>query len=532
MTAAISSSVNYKLCYSSNVQTLFGLLRKNKDAGDDDAIKQAASALGMTLKCWKTPTGYYHSLKYVKSPLHPMYPSASVVQQFAQDNNNNNNNNATPEEAEATIQGRGLFRSVVINDAGNIVAFSPPKTINFNSAADSVVLEPMPIADLFVAEEFVEGTMINLFYNPSIGSGSGSGSGSGASTNPISGWEISTKGVVGGMIVVPKPGSAAAAAAAGDKGANKENKNDGGNTKSTFRALFLDACIKNGIEFDKLDTQYTYSLVLQHPENPLVCNIPESRVYLIAVYSIDNATLTVTRHPRSAVDWKSIGFRVPREYSASATASAASAPGKNAATTFHDVRNRYANPAGTSPYRIMGVMLHSANAGAGWSFKLRNPSYESAKHAPLEHGKRLLFEYCSMRHTHDVKSHIKLCPEDATTFSEFQERIRAYTSQLYSNYVECFITKVRPLLEYAPNLRTHMYRMHNDIYKARRTAAAGGTAPSFDPNSKPKPNRCGLKFQDAVQYVNLIMSPTELYCALTYVPNPISTTTASSDSDS
>lgn len=486
---AATPSVNYKLCYSSNVQTLFGLLRKPRDARDDDDIKQLVSGLGMTLKCWKSPTGYYHILKYVKSPMNPMYPSTSVVQQFAQD--------ATATLEEATIQGRGLFRSVVINDAGNIVAFSPPKTINFNVAADSAALDPMPIADLFVAEEFVEGTMINLFYNPLVGAGSGT---------PIAGWEISTKGVVGGMIVVPKPGTAAAAAA-GDKGANKEKKDDGANTKATFRSLFLNACIKNGIEFDKLDTKYTYSLVLQHPENPLVCNILEPLVYLIAVYSIDNATLTVTRHPRSAVDWKSIGFRVPREYS-------------NAAITFQGVRNRYASPTGTSPYRIMGVMLHSTNKCTGWSFKLRNPSYESAKHAPLEQGKRLLFEYCSMRHTHDVKSHIKLCPEDAATFSEFQERIRAYTTQLYSNYVECFITKTHPLAEYDPNMRTHMYRIHNDIYKARRTAAAGTAAAPVvpDSNAKPKPNRCGLKFQDAVQYVNLVMSPTELYYALMYVP--------------
>lgn len=509
---AATPSVNYKLCYSSNVQTLFGLLRKKRDAGDDDAIKLAASALGMTLKCWKTPTGYYHILKYIKSPLHPMYPATSVIQQFAQDNNADNAVTAAAADSgtiESTIQGRGLFRSVVINDSGNVVAFSPPKTINFNSATDSSVLDPMPISDAFVAEEFVEGTMIQLFYNPAVGVVQSDPSSPSSTT--IAGWELSTKGVVGGMIVVPKPGIGLDKIKSADAD-KKDGANNTNHTKATFRALFLDACIKNGIEFDKLDTQYSYSLVLQHPDNPLVCNITEPRVYLIAAYSIDNSTLTVTRHPRSVVDWKSVGFRVPRDYSVLA-----------AAITFQDVRNRYANPVGTSPYRLMGVMLHS---GTGWSFKLRNPSYESAKHAPLEHGKRLLFEYCSLRRTRDVDSHLKLYPEDAAKFSEFKERIRVYTSQLYSNYVECFITRVHPLSEYVPNFKTHMYRMHNDIYKARRAAAAGTTA-SDDSNpghiAKPKPNRCGLKFQDAVHYVNLVMSPTDLYYALTYVPpNPAS----------
>jgi len=492
-----------------------------------------------------------------------MYPAASVVQQFAQDNNNiNNDDNANPVASEmattateSTIQGRGLFRSVVINDIGNIVAFSPPKTINFNNTTDSSVLDPMPIADLFVAEEFVEGTMINLFYNPSTNAstfGRRDGDVSSPSSIPISGWEISTKGVVGGMIVVPKPGGKV-----GGETYDKPNKNNPAATpadtpaatpaatndesgihihmKSTFRALFLDACIKNGIEFDKLDTRYTYSLVLQHPENPLVCNIPTPSVYLIAVYSVDNETLTVTRHPRSAVDWKSIGFRVPREYASSS--SPASAVRKNTTTpviTFKDIRNRYANPTGASPYRIMGVMLHSIDEGTGWSFKLRNPSYESAKHAPLEHGKRLLFEYCSMRRTHEVNSHLKNYPDDATVFSEFNARIRGYTSELFSNYVDCFIHKMKPLLEYDINMRTHMYRMHNDIYKARvsatvgttgaaaTSAAAGTMTGSIITNPKPNPPRCGLKFQDAVQYVNLVMSPIDLYHALTHV-SPIST---------
>jgi len=506
---------------------LFGLLRKNKDARDDDAIKQLVSALGMTLKCWKTPTGYYHVLKYIKSPVHPLYPSAtSVVRQIDQDNSENSaTTTATTATTatEATIQGRGLFRSVVINGSGNIVAFSPPKTINFNSSADSAILDPMPIAELFVAEEFVEGTMINLFHNSYDGDTVPNAAMASIPANMTAGWEISTKGVVGGMIVVPKPG-----------GGRLADGDDVATPKSTFRALFLDACVKSGIEFDKLDTRYTYSLVLQHPENPLVACNTKPCVYLIAMYSIDNATLTVTRHPRSTVDWKGIGFRVPREYSS----------GNNAAITFQNVCNRYANPAGTSPYRIMGVMLHSANkGGTGWSFKMRNPSYESAKHAPLEQGKRLLFEYCSMRHTHDVKSHIKLYPDDSTKFSEFQEHIRAYTSQLYSNYVGCYITKVRPLIEYAPNMRTHMYRMHHDIYKARRAAEAPATEsvntnPTSDnpgPKSKlnpgPKSNRCGLKFQDAVQYVNIVMSPTELYHALTYVsPNPATNSDSESSS--
>ena len=275
----------------------------------------------------------------------------------------------------------------------------------------------------------------------------------------------------------------------------------------------MDACIKNGIEFDTLDQRYCYSLVLQHPDNPLVCSIQDPKLYLIAVYSIDNSTLTVTRHPRSVIDWKSIGFKLPRDYM-----SGLSDP------VFHGIRNRYANPNGVTPYRIMGVVINAAG-GAGWSFKLRNPAYESAKHAPLESNKRILYEYCNLRRTHDISAHLKMYPEDEPKFTEFRDKIISFTKLLYSSYIECFVAKKQPLIDYGGYLRPHMYRMHTDIYKVRRTADALTTTATSSPASdiittgttKARGGIRGLKFQDAVQYVNLMMSPSELFHSLVLI---------------
>ena len=158
---------------------------------------------------------------------------------------------------------------------------------------------------------------------------------------------------------------------------------------------------------------------------------------------------------------------------------------------------------------IMGAVFNARN-GAGWSFKLRNPAYETAKRTPSDAGKRQLFEYCSLRRTHGISTHLKFFPDDGATFTEFQSRIVAYTRLLYSSYIECFITKKQPLLDYAAHLRTHMYRIHNEIYKPRRAAIADDA-----------PTKVGLKFQDAVQYVNLIMTPTELFHALAYKTHAI-----------
>ena len=515
------TSVDYKLCYSGDIQTLFGLLRKKTgESGDDEALKTALNALGMTLKCWKTPTGYYRVLKYARTPLQMMYSAQTVAQQLAY-----HEQQQQQHSADATIQGRGLYRSVVINEAGNVVAFSPPKTVTCNDVSDIAALDSLSVADFSTTfssvEEFVEGTMITLFYN----------SCSSTDASLMCGWEISTKGVVGGGIFVPKPNATANTTnttkseetSVSDSQTETQTQtqtntqtqtqtNTKASEKHTFRALFLEACIKNGIEFDTLDQRYCYSLVLQHPENPLVCSIQEPKLYLIAVYSIDNSTLTVTRHPRSAIDWKSIGFKLPRDYTSGLTD-----------PVFHGIRNRYANPNGASPYRVMGVIINAAG-GAGWSFKLRNPAYESAKHTPLESNKRILYEYCNLRRTHDISAHLKLYPEDESKFNDFRDKIISFTKLLYSSYIECFVAKKQPLIDYGGYLRPHMYRMHTDIYKVRRTADAITAITSSSQASevatgatKARGGNRGLKFQDAVQYVNLMMSPSELFHSLVLI---------------
>jgi hypothetical protein len=116
-------------------------------------------------------------------------------------------------------------------------------------------------------------------------------------------------------------------------------------------------------------------------------------------------------------------------------------------------------------------------------------------------------------------------PEDETKFNEFRDKIISFTKLLYSSYIECFVAKKQPLIDYGGYLRQHMYRMHTDIYKVRRTAdAIAMLAPTSSQASeiatdstKARGGNRGLKFQDAVQYVNLMMSPSELFHSLVLI---------------
>ena len=75
----------------------------------------------------------------------------------------------------------GIYRSVIVNSNNQVVCFSPPKSVN----ADAFIKKYNEKTSSLTAEEFVEGTMINVFWDNKIGlSGS---------------WEISTRNKVGAL---------------------------------------------------------------------------------------------------------------------------------------------------------------------------------------------------------------------------------------------------------------------------------------------------------------------------------------------
>jgi len=467
-------STDYKLCYSSDIQRLIGLLRKN---GFDDKHPDTATllnSLSMSVKKWKTPTGVYYVIKYTKNVFQPMYSADALcvsqhVLTAAPEAAASGIDSSTASSAiEADIQGRGLFRSVILDNTGQIVSFSPPKTLRCNDASDLIALQSLSISDFSSAfsyiEEFVEGTMFHLFRAPGPVN---------AETKPVesdaltlSGWEISTKGVVGAGVFVPAPTTETS-------------------VPITFRHLFLEAIVANKIDLTTLNPNYAYSLVLQHPKNPMIAPVIEPRLYYIAAYTVNNDTLTVTRHPRNAVDWKGAGFYVPRNYAYT--------------PVFLSIHMTYANPAGTTPYRVMGVVFHGSRH-SGWSFKLRNPAYETAKKTPMEAKARMFFMYCSLKRSKEIKQHLALFPEDTDAFNEFNTRILEYAKHVYSKYVDVFILKnTAHAICGSKFVKSILYGLHRDVYCAKRNDTSSHS-------SKPK-----ITFTDVLQYISNLVPPVDLF---------------------
>ena len=136
----------------------------------------------------------------------------------------------------------GLFRSVIFSN-GEINVFSPPKSIKYNDFVSRYQVNQC------YGEEIVEGTMVNVFYDKNTQL-----------------WTIATKTSVGGKLRYFQ---------------DQEN----------FDILFEQVCNGLGLDLNTLDNQYTYSFVMQHPNNRFVLPINQMRLYLIAVYKIDGMVI-------------------------------------------------------------------------------------------------------------------------------------------------------------------------------------------------------------------------------------------------
>ncbi len=302
---------------------------------------------------------------------------------------------------------QGLFRSVIVNQEKKVVCFAPPKSYSIDTFT---TMYPTRTEDI-VAEEFVEGTMINVFWDPSAG---------------LSGcWEIATRNSIGGEVSFFKSGDS-----------------------MTFRAMFMEAANDVNLDINTLNRNYCYSFVLQHPKNRIVVPFKTSAIILTNVYDICNTeggiitvscvdlealkktkdlSITNISYPKRIDDWSS----------------------------YFDLKNTYASM--NTRYDILGVVIY--NTKTGIRTKIRNPTYENVRQLRGNQPK-LQYQYLSLRKSGSVGEYLKYYPEHKKEFSSFRDIVHKFTNTLYQNYISCYIKKERVLKEFPDNFRTHMFHIH------------------------------------------------------------------------
>jgi hypothetical protein len=301
----------------------------------------------------------------------------------------------------------GLCRSVIINSVNKVVGFSPPKSIKAETFIQKYSYHKQD--DSIVAEEFVEGTMINVFFDPIIGL--------------TGGWEISTRNTVGANSSFYKSPNA-----------------------KTFRQMFMEAAVENKLDINKLETDMCYSFVLQHPENRIVVPFAKPQLYLVGVYKIKNKPNEIVVSHYDASEYKHFfselgtSVKFPEEYKFD---------------SYKELIDKYGSM--NTSYDIVGVVIH--NKSTGERTKIRNPVYEQVRNLRGNQPK-LQYQYLCLRKEGKVKDFLKYYSENKKEFSTFRDQVHLFTNTLYANYVSCYIRKERPLIEFSEQYRTHMFNIH------------------------------------------------------------------------
>lgn len=301
------------------------------------------------------------------------------------------------------VNSYGIYRSVIVKN-NKILSFSPPKSIAIENFKNDINFN-----ENIQIEEFIEGTMINLFYD-----------------NDINEWIISTKSTIDGNI--------------------KFFINDF-NNNITFKDMFYEIINTLNVNFDVLPKNYSYSFVIQHIENRIVTSFKNNNLYIISVYNINNDNYTINEISKNEVHsiFKDTKVSYPKNYNFN---------------SFQEVED-FATL--NQSYNFVGIILKYNNIRT----KIRNPTYEYVRKLRGNQPK-IQYHYLTLRNSNSLSEYLKYYPEDIDKFNEFKNQIYQFTQDLYKNYIECYINKYKPLNSFPFQFKNHMYKLHEKyIYELR-----------------------------------------------------------------
>ena len=389
-------------------------------------LRDLCTENGLMVHYSKTPSGTFYILKYDRAKL---------------------------KDAEYETVGR--FRSVVFDSNGQICCIAPPKMLKLTDEMKSWPVNSE--GGHLTAEELVEGMMVNLFYYKGTEK-----------------WYVSTKSSVGEVSFDHIQESMAVEATATST-STAEGTYQKLNIQEILRRRICDilSVLPGGLE--AVPKQYCYSFVLQHPKIQIVNVITVPRLYLVAVYEIvrpeggagTEATMAGVSAIRLERDIFSCSFggtvsRMPSDLTCVADATDAAA----ATTMPHTVEDycRMYGSAETRSVSLPGVVFHDRDTG--FCYKQRNPKYESVKKRKgME--QKLIAQYLQLRKDRAIDEYLKYHPQHSRVFNTFRERLHEYTLRLYDAYIEHYVKKnAKPLKEYDRELKTHMYKLHYDVFLA------------------------------------------------------------------
>jgi len=323
-------------------------------------------------------------------------------------------------KADVDYHRYGNYRSVVTcNDS--IIAFAPIKSMQLDAFKRESANSSFDFTGQLYANEVIEGTMINLFYN-----------------KVICKWEIATKSAIGGNYWYYRTHY---------DGSTEFNK------QMTFRQMFMEALgeeynseLNDSAVVSRFNIDYTYSFVLQHPNNHIVLNIKKPSVYLVNGFKIEGGEITYYT-PDNMVNVAFNGsicnlpILLPRVVDIT---------GKN----VEEICN-------TSENYNAGIMLHSKITGQ--RIKVENVAYERLKNI-RGNNPNIHYHYLSLFASGKVDEFLLEFPIYKRLFYQFYRQSYDFIKEVHDAYVSYYVKKMGKSIRISKAIFTHIYTLHNTYY--------------------------------------------------------------------
>ncbi len=312
------------------------------------------------------------------------------------------------ELSDDNVTSMGLFRSV-ITDGENILSFAPPKSMNYNSFIVNNEFDDCNIT------EFIDGTMINVFYNTKNMNGD--------EIEPK--WELATRSYIGA------------------------NCRFNLQSSKTFKDMFNEACIEieGSMEnfFNKLNKEYCYSFVLQHPDNRIVHNVSIPSLYLTNVFKCEKNVVHSINYNEQPSEYQiSENIKIP----------------KNIKDLYPSVSNwEYINllcSGEQTDFNLQGFIICNKN---NERTKIRNLEYEKIKRM-RGNSPKLQYQFLELYKKNKLNEYLYYFPENKDIMQEYTTNFYAWSEQFYNLYIDCFIERTKYLKDSPFEFKPLLYELH------------------------------------------------------------------------
>ena len=316
--------------------------------------------------------------------------------------------NKSKSSVKDNISTTGLHRSLIFLN-GNLVCFSPPKSLQFNDFCNKY---PNLSDNNILVEEFIEGTMINVYYN-----------------NISNSWEIATKNNIGAT--------------------NSFHKN----SFYSFGSMFYDTCKYIGFDLNSgLNKQYCYSFVMKHPHNLMIEIVTHPSLYLIDVYEIKNISdtnvLIQVKNRNEIFEGLTIQWDIK-------------IPIKIQINKYEDLCFLKLFQTNDSYYIrkciTMGYVIK--NLSTDERTKIRNDEYEYL-HNLKGNQQDFFYQYLTLRQSGQVKEYLRYFPENYSSLISYRDTLHNFTQNVYLYYYMIHVMRNTTLANIPHCYKNFVYKLH------------------------------------------------------------------------